>query len=94
MERKSCHCLVSGRVQGVGFRYFTAREARALGVDGWVRNLRDGRVELVAHGEVGAVEALLGRLWHGPPLARVEHMHVAEWQEPVGEGFVVLPTPP
>ena len=63
--------LVSGRVQGVGFRYFVAREARSLTLDGWVRNLPDGRVEAAARGDSGRIEALLGRLWQGSPMSRV-----------------------
>lgn len=92
MSLMSCHYLVSGRVQGVGYRYFTAREARGLGLEGWVRNLRDGRVEVVARGETGAVAALLGRLWQGPPLARVTNVEIGAWDGPVGDGFAVLPT--
>ena len=63
--------VVGGRVQGVGFRYFVMREAQALGLAGWVRNLPDGRVEVLAAGEPGLIDALEGRLWHGPPHARV-----------------------
>ena len=51
MEKKRIHCYYSGMVQGVGFRYRTMTAARQLGVDGWVKNLPDGRVELVAEGE-------------------------------------------
>ncbi len=93
MGLMTCHYLVSGRVQGVGYRYFTAREARGLGLEGWVRNLPDGRVEVVARGEIGALEALLGRLWQGPPLSRVAGVEIGGWNGPVGSGFGVLPTP-
>lgn len=64
--------LVSGRVQGVAFRAHTQREALALGLRGWARNLADGRVEVVAEGDGAAVEALARWLAHGPPLARVD----------------------
>lgn len=64
--RLRLHALVSGRVQGVGFRYFVRRAAQALSLDGWVRNLRDGRVELVAEGPRGALEDLLGTVQRGP----------------------------
>ena len=64
-------CYVSGRVQGVGFRYATLDKALALGVTGYVRNLPDRRVEVLACGEDRAVTALRNWLWQGPPLARV-----------------------
>jgi acylphosphatase len=59
--------VVSGRVQGVGFRWFVVSHAEALGVRGWVRNLPDGSVEVVAVGEPGAIERLDARLSAGPP---------------------------
>ncbi len=64
--------LVSGRVQGVGFRYFTEREARRIGLQGWVRNLPDGRVETAAHGTPEQMEEFLRALQKGPPLSRVD----------------------
>ena len=64
--------LVSGRVQGVGFRWHTVERARALGVSGWVRNLPDGRVEVWIEGAAAAVGAMLGWLADGPA-----HAHVA-----------------
>lgn len=64
--------LVSGRVQGVFYRASTEERARALGLSGWVRNLPDGNVELVACGETAKLEALEAWLWKGPPSARVE----------------------
>ncbi|HXG29981.1 MAG TPA: acylphosphatase [Nevskiales bacterium] len=62
---------VSGRVQGVGFRYATLHEAHRLGLSGWVRNLPDGRVEVLAQGAPDRVEALCAWLQRGPPAARV-----------------------
>lgn len=62
---------MTGRVQGVGFRYATAEKALALGVTGYVRNLPDRRVEVLACGEEKAVTALRDWLWQGPQLARV-----------------------
>ncbi|HET7266427.1 MAG TPA: acylphosphatase [bacterium] len=67
--------LVSGRVQGVGFREFTRRTAHRLGVGGWVRNLSDGRVEVVADGERPALDALVNALSGGPPGAFVRTVH-------------------
>lgn len=85
--------VVSGRVQGVGFRYFVLREARALGLSGWVRNLPNGAVEVVAAGDEIPLNTLEGRLWHGPPHARVAAVESYKG-EPVGFGeFRVLPTP-
>jgi acylphosphatase len=70
------HVLVSGRVQGVFFRQSTADAARRLGLDGWVRNLADGRVEAEAEGERADVEALVDFCRQGPPAARVEGVEV------------------
>lgn len=64
--------LVRGRVQGVGFRWSTARAAKGHGVAGWVRNLIDGRVEAHLEGEPQAIEALVAWLSKGPPGARVD----------------------
>jgi acylphosphatase len=66
--------LIAGRVQGVGFRAFVAREARALGLAGFVRNLADGRVEVVAAGAAAAVAALRDACGRGPAGARVDRI--------------------
>ncbi|MBS1221486.1 MAG: acylphosphatase [Proteobacteria bacterium] len=71
MKTLCLRCYVSGRVQGVGFRYATADQALNLGVTGHVRNLPDRRVEVLACGEERAVNALRNWLWQGPGLARV-----------------------
>ncbi len=71
MKTLCLRCYVSGRVQGVGFRYATAEKALNLGVTGYVRNLPDRRVEVLACGEERAVSALRNWLWQGPQLARV-----------------------
>jgi len=70
--------LVRGRVQGVGFRYFTQREATALGVTGWTRNLDDGRVEVFGQGRPETLDAFQGRLWQGPRWAEVRDVEVLE----------------
>ena len=70
--------LVRGRVQGVGFRYFAQREAMALAVTGWVRNMDDGRVEEFGQGSPALLDALQGRLWQGPRWAEVRDVEVLE----------------
>lgn len=73
MERR-IHVWISGRVQGVSFRYHASQRARALGLTGWVRNLADGRVELVAEGPSEDLRALLDWCGEGPAAARVERV--------------------
>jgi len=68
--------LISGRVQGVGFRWFAESAAARDGIHGWVRNLPDGRVEAHAEGEADALERFERALRHGPPSARVEAVDV------------------
>ena len=65
------HLTVSGRVQGVGFRWFVLQEAEATGVTGWVRNLPDGRVEVWVEGSTDAVQAMEQAVGRGPRHARV-----------------------
>lgn len=76
--------LVDGRVQGVFFRQETMRRARAVGVDGWVRNLGDGRVEAAFEGSRQAVESMVRWAHGGPPLAHVTGVEV-RWEDPEGE---------
>jgi acylphosphatase len=66
--------VVRGRVQGVGFRWFVEREARVLGVSGWVRNNPDGSVEVVAMGTPEQLLALRGKLYEGPRASRVDNV--------------------
>ncbi|WP_367027506.1 acylphosphatase [Methylococcus sp. ANG] len=75
---KRVHVHVAGQVQGVWYRASAARKAAELGLTGWVRNLPDGRVELVAEGDAETVDALLAWCRRGPPLARVAGLDVRE----------------
>jgi len=89
-DKAQVHMVISGRVQGVFFRGAAAQEARALGLSGWVRNLPDGRVAIVAEGGRRNLEMLLAWAHQGPPAARVEEVEV-EWSEYEGklDGFEV-----
>jgi acylphosphatase len=87
------HVWVSGRVQGVCFRDFAERWGSMLGLTGWVRNLWDRRIEIVAEGDRAGLEQLLEHLRIGPPSARVEGLEV-RWEEPSGEfsNFRIVPS--
>src|SRR3990170_52421 len=89
---------IRGRVQGVGYRAWVEHRARALDLQGWVRNLRDGSVEALFAGPAEVVSGMVERCWQGPPSARVdavtEHDAGADalnLRQP-GERFSVLPT--
>lgn len=69
------HIFISGRVQGVGFRHFTRKNAEALGVTGWVKNLPDGRVEAVFQGNEEQVEQLIQRCKKGPVASYVKDIN-------------------
>ena len=83
-RQKRLYARVSGRVQGVGFRYYTERQARRLGLTGWVRNLPDGGVELVAEGEESTLQQMLEWCGEGPPSAAVSAVQ-ASWADGLGE---------
>ena len=68
--------LISGRVQGVGFRYFAEASASREGIEGWVGNLPDGRVEVAAEGEAESMDRFERAIRHGPPGARVDRVDV------------------
>lgn len=78
MSTISKHLIISGRVQGVGFRHFTYKTARELGIKGWVKNLQDGTVETVFTGSPENVNTMKERLKEGPPRARVQHIEEVE----------------
>lgn len=83
---KTVRYLVSGRVQGVGFRWFVRLAAEASGVCGYARNLRDGRVEVVGQGLDSKLQELEALLREGPPHARVENVEKSDIQ-PESSGF-------
>ena len=83
---------VHGRVQGVFYRAWTVATAEALGLRGWVRNRRDGSVEIVAAGADEALERLIEHCRRGPPAARVERVDVEAAEAEAPEGFVTRPT--
>ena len=86
-DRTRVRLFVSGRVQGVFYRANTREAAAERGVDGWVRNLADGRVEAVFEGPERAVEELIEWCHGGSPAARVDDVEVT-YEEPEGErGF-------
>ena len=89
---RAVRAIVRGTVQGVGFRAFAVREAERLGLDGWVRNRRDGTVEAVLSGDAAAVDRMLMALGVGPPGASVVNVRSMAHAEPVAPGFSALPT--
>jgi acylphosphatase len=84
MAQKRILLTIRGRVQGVYFRAAAQREARRLGVTGWVRNRPDGSVELCAEGDEDAIKDLSSWAGHGPSAARVDHVDV-RWRSYTGE---------
>jgi acylphosphatase len=80
---------VSGRVQGVGFRWICAQEAKAHGVSGFVRNLPDGRVEAVFEGPPEAVQAMLDWVGHGPSYAEVTSVEATDEPPEGASGFEI-----
>ena len=83
MSQLCMHYLVTGKVQGVWYRAYTQKQAKHLGLTGWVKNLRNGGVEVVACGNEEQLDALHQWLQHGPPLARVTQVLCTHqpWQE-------------
>ena len=81
--------VLSGRVQGVGFRYFAADAARREGLVGSVRNLEDGRVEAIAEGELESMVRFERALRQGPSRARVEYVQVEDIEPVTAHGFTI-----
>lgn len=84
---KAVCVLIEGRVQGVWYRGWTQAEASARGLDGWVRNLSDGRVQAVFSGPEALVDEMVEACKSGPPAARVTAVTVEPWTEHPGHGF-------
>ncbi|MGH6893536.1 MAG: acylphosphatase [Dongiaceae bacterium] len=91
-DRKIAHVLIAGAVQGVWFRAWTIEEAKARGLDGWVRNRRDGQVEALFAGPAARVDDMIAACHRGPPSAEVSQVHVTQDADDPGAGFRKLPT--
>ena len=89
---KALRVHIEGRVQGVGYRYWVVEQASALHLNGWVRNRRDGRVEVVVSGPQAALDEFLRRCHEGPELARVVRLAADVEADPVETGFRALAT--
>lgn len=89
---RAVRVVIEGRVQGVGFRDWTMREARARGLSGWVRNRREGAVEAVFSGPAEKVRAMIESCRRGPAFAAVTGMTEAPHADPVDSGFRQMPT--
>lgn len=86
---KTIHIIVTGRVQGVGFRYFTVRCANNLGLRGWVRNLPDGGVEAVIQGQDDSIEQMIELLQKGPGASIVTDLKIEEIEQEEFSGFTM-----
>ncbi len=80
LMEKTAHIFVSGRVQGIGFRFFVSSVAKRRGLKGYVRNLNDGRVEILFQGDEGVIKEALEVIKTGHPLARIDKLEVS-WKE-------------
>ena len=87
VKRRAVLVRLTGRVQGVGFRWWTMNEAVGRGLDGWVRNRRDGSVEALVAGEVERVEEMIQALRRGPMGARVDNLRISPTSDPGATGF-------
>jgi acylphosphatase len=91
-EIESVRLIVTGGVQGVGYRIWASRTATRLGLRGWVRNRDDGSVEALVTGARREVAAMIEACWSGPPAARVAQVTATPAADDGGVGFVALPT--
>jgi acylphosphatase len=92
MSRKAVRLIIEGRVQGVGYRWWTVREASRLGLDGWVRNRAEGTVELLAIGEEGKIDRLIKACERGPSGAIVTFIDRKDAEDDGTQGFDQKPT--
>jgi len=88
-KKTAFYALINGKVQGVGFRFFSARKARRLGIKGWVKNLPSGEVEIWAEGTEKALAQFYTWLHKGPIFARVNSIQKDEKEQKVFENFNV-----
>ena len=86
-QLKQVHVVISGRVQGVGYRAWTKANARRRSLNGWVRNRSDKTVEAVFCGRVDDVDAMVEACKEGPLASRVQDVSVSEWAEQIPQGF-------
>lgn len=92
MPARAVHVYIEGRVQGVWYRGWTMQQAHKLGLAGWVRNRRDGRVEAVFSGDTDALDTMIALCRNGPPLARVDNIIISESEAEDMSGFDTRPT--
>ena len=88
----SIHCTIHGRVQGVGYRNWTVKNAQKLGLTGWVKNTKDGTVEALFCGDAAAVEAMIEGCADGPLAAKVTNVERKLCDIPAPTDFKQLPT--
>jgi acylphosphatase len=93
VKTESIHLIIEGRVQGVGFRYFIKDLANSLSITGWVRNLQEGKVEILAEGDKSDLQFLIDQARTGPRGSLVSNVHV-EWLPPTGKHqfFMIAPS--
>jgi acylphosphatase len=89
---ESVHVIISGRVQGVGYRVWTRSQARQKGLKGWVRNRADGTVEAVFAGDSAQIKAMLEACYDGPLASRVKTITSQPWQGEIPSDFEQRPT--
>ena len=78
MAKKRVHLIISGRVQGVDYRYSTYHQAISIGAKGWVRNIPNNKVEIIFEGEEPELNKMIQWCYQGPPMARVDNIEITE----------------
>ncbi|HEY5047468.1 MAG TPA: acylphosphatase [Rhizomicrobium sp.] len=91
-ELTSLRLRIEGFVQAVGYRHFAIGEARRLEVDGWIRNLADGTVEVLVSGSTKAVEEFVGACMRGPEGSRIKNVELHKSEPPTEKGFYRRPS--